>query len=106
MHVISEVSVQAFRAEILLTSTLRHPTICSLHDQSRSSGMNRFYGRQRKWHGEWGTCYGRSYYGKVTGVHTSCVLHRDLKPENALITEWLRAKVSDVGTSRTLDRQI
>ena len=130
MHVINEVSVQGFRAEILLTSTLRHPNIvgfvgaawsreltCLLLEWASNGSMGDLLA-SRTVTLEWnepllrlatdvarGMVYmhGRSYYDEVTGVHTSCVLHRDLKPDNALITEWRRAKVSDFGTSRALD---
>lgn len=36
--------------------------------------------------------------------HDPQIIHRDLKGSNALVTEFLKVKVADFGSSRIIDR--
>jgi serine/threonine protein kinase len=127
MHVINEISVQGFRQEILVTSSLRHPCIVGFVGATWSRELTCLI---LEWmpHGSMGDLldskkvpldwsepllrlatdvargmvymHGREYVDELTEVSQKCVLHRDLKPDNTLITPWRGAKISDFGTSR------
>ena len=123
-------SLANFRAEILLTATLRHPSIInfkgacwgatltglvlewapkgSMADLLATQDSNfrwdapllQFFADVSR-----GMLYlhEREYFDEVAQRRQRCVVHRDLKPENVLITEYDRAKVSDFGSSKALE---
>ena len=130
LHRINDTSLAAFRGEILLHSSLRHPNLCGFVGGVWS---RKLVGLVIEWVAKgplsdmltsnesslsWeesllrlatdiarGMKYlhGREYYDDVDGSLKRCVMHRDLKSDNVLITERCNAKVADFGASRTKD---
>jgi serine/threonine protein kinase len=127
MLTITDESVKAFRNEILLTSTLRHPNIVSsvgacwgreltclvLEWVPRGSLADLLEDNLLDLH--WGDpllklamdvargmiyLHGREYFDERDQEHKQCILHRDLKPDNALVTDFTTLKIIDFGTSR------
>jgi len=124
---ITEANVRAFRSEILLTSSLRHPNVVNfvgacfgkelmclvLEWVSRGSLGDLLEDKalDLSWDAPLlnlamdvarGMAYlhGRKFYDEVDGVSKECIIHRDLKPENCLVSEFTTAKLGDFGTSR------
>jgi len=129
MNDVTDDNAKAFRAEIILTSTLRHPNIIafvgacwcakitclvlewmqrgSLDDFLKSNGgllwddplLSLVCNVAR------GMAYlhAREYIDDVDGRKKVCIVHRDLKPQNVLISEYLLCKLSDFGISRVKD---
>jgi serine/threonine protein kinase len=124
---ITDVSVRAFRNEILLTATLRHPNIVSfvgacwgkdlmalvLEWVPRGSLADLLEDKSLDLH--WGEpllklamdvargmiyLHGREYFDERDCEQKRCILHRDLKPDNALVTDYTTLKITDFGASR------
>jgi len=129
---VTEDNVKAFRAEILLTATLRHPNIvhfvgacwgkeltCLVLEWVPSGSIGSLLeddpgGGALRWDEPLlrlacdvarGMAYlhGREFIDDFDGRRKRGVLHRDLKPDNVLVTAHLRAKIADFGGSRALD---
>ena len=128
---VTEANLRAFRAEILLTATLRHPNIVNfvgacwgkeltclvLEWVPNGSLEDKLAAEMGDGTGGWtwdepllrlacdvarGMAYlhSREFFDEAAGEQRKCVVHRDLKPDNVLVTAFLRAKVSDFGSSR------
>jgi len=124
---ITENNVKSFKAEILLTATLRHPNIVnfvgacwgrelmclvlewvpngSLGDMLENPKVDLYWSDpllRLATDLARGMAYlhGRSYYDEEHQKQQNCIIHRDLKPDNALVTEFSSAKLTDFGTSR------
>jgi len=124
---VTEANVREFKAEIVLTATLRHPNIVnfvgacwgkelmclvlewvakgSLRDLLESSGSD------LRWDDPllrlatdvargMNYLHNRQYYDEREENTLKCILHRDLKPDNALVSDYTAAKLADFGTSR------
>jgi serine/threonine protein kinase len=133
MKEVSEESVRLFRAEIVLTSNLRHLNVVGfvgacwgrtltclvlewmakgslasfLEEGSLSSGPLRWDDPLLRLVTDIarGMVYlnSREYYDDTDGSKKKCIIHRDLKPDNVLISEFIIAKLSDFGTARVKD---
>ena len=124
-------NVKAFRREILLTSTLRHPNIVNfvgacwskelvclvLEWAPRGSLADLLETPSLRWEDPLlkmaqdvsrGMVYlhGREFFDDETGALKQCIIHRDLKPDNALISEFSSCKLTDFGTSRARDLDV
>ena len=128
---VNEANVKAFRAEILLTSALRHPNIVNfvgacwsqelvclvLEWATKGSLADLLRTPSLRWDepllklaqdAARGMVYlhGREFMDEETGKLKRCILHRDIKPDNALITEFTNCKLTDFGTSRARDLDV
>ena len=130
---INEENVKSFRREILLTATLRHPNIVafvgacwtkelmclvlewvpkgSLGDMLADCSSSLSWADpllRLAMDVARGMVYlhQRDYVDEIEGKFKSCVLHRDLKPDNCLVTDFLSAKLTDFGTSRTKEQDV
>jgi serine/threonine protein kinase len=127
MRVVNDENVRCFRAEILLTATLRHPNIvnfvgacwgkeliCLVLEWVPKGTLGDLLADvalDLRWDEPLlrlatdiarGMAYlhGREYYDERDKRLKRCILHRDLKPQNALVTEFSGAKLADFGSSR------
>jgi serine/threonine protein kinase len=123
---VTEANVREFKAEIILTATLRHPNIVNfvgacwrkelmclvLEWVGRGSLRDLLETRDLKWDDPllklasdiargMNYLHNRKYYDEREGQTVQCIIHRDLKPDNALISEYTAAKLADFGTSRS-----
>ena len=129
MKEVTEASMKDFRAEILLTATLRHPNIINLvgacwtkeltcmvlewadrgtlgdlldEDQrgaSRLSWENQMLKISTDIARGLICMHTRRWWDEVENRMQETVIHRDLKPDNVLITDTYSAKLSDFGLS-------
>jgi serine/threonine protein kinase len=123
---VTEANVREFKAEIILTATLRHPNIVNfvgacwgkelmclvLEWVAKGSLRDLLQARDLKWDDPllklasdmargMNYLHNRKYYDERAGQTVACIIHRDLKPDNALISEYIAAKLADFGTSRS-----
>ena len=126
---VNEQNMSAFRAEIMLTCTLRHPCIVNFRGccwgqdltclvlewaaKGSLEGLLLDLDSNLCWNEPLlqlitdvarGVQYlhAREFYDEVDKKQKKSVVHRDLKPANVLITEYDRAKVADFGSSKAL----
>jgi len=123
---VTEESAKAFRAEILLTSSLRHPNLvrfigacwgsevtCLVLEWVPNGSLASVFERSGV-EFTWDEpllrlatdvakgmeyLHSRRFVDPDEGVVRTCIMHRDLKPENCLVTEFLGAKVADFGSA-------
>jgi hypothetical protein len=124
---VTEDNVRAFKHEILINSNLRHPNVvhfigacwgreltCLVMEWVSRGSLSIILGDitlSLKWDEPLlrlatdvarGLEYLHScrYFDETYGDFKECILHRDLKPDNVLVTDFLRGKVTDFGSSR------
>jgi len=126
---ITEMSMNEFRHEVMLSVQLDHPNLIlvlgAMWDDDMiaiviefAEGGSLDYAKKRSKGWTWtdplikiaqgcarGLAYLHSarYYNDVTREMKDCVLHRDIKPGNILLSETFSAKISDFGHSKALE---
>ena len=129
MQKVTKASLRQFRAEILLTATLRHPNIigfigacwsralcCLILEWAPRGSLETFLGdigatQRVSWDGlllrlasdcARGMAYlhDRVYYDDADGRRKRVIMHRDLKLANVLVTKIFSAKISDMGAAQ------
>jgi serine/threonine protein kinase len=122
---VTEVNVREFKAEIVLTATLRHPNIVNfvgacwgkelmclvLEWVAKGSLLDLLQTKHLHWEDPllrlatdiargMNYLHNRKFYDEREEGTVNCIIHRDLKPDNALVSEFTAAKLADFGTSR------
>jgi len=121
---VTEKDVRAFRSEILLTATFRHPNIvhfvgacwgqelvCLVLEWVPKGSLTELLNDQLSVELRWeepllrlamDIARGMSYIHGTDNGKKAAHIHRDLKAENVLVSAFLAAKITDFGTSREL----
>jgi serine/threonine protein kinase/tetratricopeptide (TPR) repeat protein/TolB-like protein len=110
------VSLQRFKQELLLASSISHKNILRIHDLGDVDGVkfiSMAYVQGRDLHdvlAESGRLpvarlenIAKQLAGALEAAHAEGVVHRDLKPRNVLIDQHDQAYVSDFGLAKSLE---